>query len=116
MKKPVILFLALFTFFSCQTKTEPTKNIPMDSFVKMYITALREEALAKQYGTPESFPDSSLERILKPFAATPADFKNVYEKLKNDPAHKRELDSLLKRAIEAETMKSLNEKENEKNQ
>jgi pantothenate kinase len=116
MKKPVILFLALVTLLSCQTKTEPIKSIPMDSFVKMYITALREDALAKQYGAPESFPDSSLDRVLKPFSVTPADFKSVHEKFKKDPVQKNVLDSLIKQAIQTETMKSLNEKENEKNQ
>jgi hypothetical protein len=88
----------------------------MDSFVKMYITALREDALAKQYGAPESFPDSSLDRVLEPFSVTPADFKSVHEKFKKDPVQKNILDSLIKQAIQAETMKSLNEKENEKNQ
>lgn len=68
----------------------------------------------KQFQRPEAFPDSSLDRVLKSLAVNAGDFKFTQNVVNKDPMRKDALDSLIRQAIEAETLKSLNEKETEK--
>jgi hypothetical protein len=115
VKRTSILLAVMVLLMGCQGKQKEAKQIPVSAFVKMYVTALREDVLMKQYHNPEAFPDSSLDRILKTYDISVYDFKYMQNYTANDPAKKSEFDSLLKQAIETETLKSLNEKEIEKN-
>ncbi len=115
-KGAIIAGLGFLLLSGCQPKSKEAKALPVDAVVTMYIAALQEDGLMKTYGRPEAFPDTSLDRILKEFGTTSADFKKALMHLKKDPVSHASLDSLLKKAIETETLRSLNEKETEKNQ
>lgn len=109
MSKPITIVLtALVLILSCQSRQKEAKEIPMDTFVKMYVSALRVDSLMKQYQRPEMFPDQELKLIFEKHDFSSRDFKFTYNVLTRTPDKKKELDSLLKAAIEAETMKSLN--------
>lgn len=113
--RTAILLATLMFCFGCQSKQKDAKELPMDVYVKAYVTALREDELMKQYQRPEAFPDSSLDRVLRAVAVSAHDFKFTQSAAAHDPEKRNKLDSLLRQAIEVETLKSLNEKETEKN-
>lgn len=114
-KKIIILLTAMLVFFGCQVKQKEAQEIPMNTFVKIYVSALRVDSLMNQYQKPESFPDAVLNTICKSHNFSSQDFKHTHNVFNSNSAKKIELDSLLKQAIEAETMKSLNGKETENN-
>ncbi|MBL7960781.1 hypothetical protein JNL27_11140 [bacterium] len=114
-KKIMFGLIVLIMLLGCQSKQKNAREIPLDSFVKMYVSALREDSLMKQYQKPESYPEPALDSIGKMYGFSSIDFKHTYRAIAVDPVKKVALDSLLKQAIEAEAMKSLNEKEIEKN-
>lgn len=113
--RTAIILGALIFSLSCQSKQKAAKELPMDLYVKAYVSALREDHLMKQFHRPEAFPDSSLDRVLNIVGVTVNDFKFTQDAVNKDPMRKNTLDSLIRQAIEAETLKSLNEKETEKN-
>jgi hypothetical protein len=113
--RTAILLTTLMFCFGCQSKQKDAKELPMDVYVKAYVTALREDHLMKQFQRPEAFPDSSLDRVLRTLGVNAGDFKFTQDAVNKDPMRKNALDSLIRQAIEAETLKSLNEKETEKN-
>lgn len=99
----------------CQPKEKGAKELPPDLYVKAYVSALQEDLLMKQFQRPEAFPDSSLDRVLKTLSVNAHDFKFTQDAVNKDPKRKGAVDSLIRQAIEAETLKNLNEKETEKN-
>jgi hypothetical protein len=106
-KKSMFVLAALIMFLGCQSKPKDAQQIPMDTFVKMYVSALREDSLMKRYQKPESFPDPALDLIFKKYDFASQDFKLTHYVLTGTPTKKIELDSLMKLAIEVETMKCL---------
>ena len=115
LPRTAIMLGALIFYFGCQSKQKEAKELPPDLYVKAYVSALREDHLMKQFLRPEAFPDSSLDRVLKSLDVNTGDFKFTQNVVNKDPMRKDALDSLIRQAIEAETLKSLNEKETEKN-
>lgn len=115
LQKTMILLTAIIFLFACRAKQKEAQEIPMDTFVKMYVSVLKEDSLMKQYQKPEALPDSILNAIIKVYSFSSQDFRNTQNVFNSNPAKKNELENMLKQAIEAEAMKSLNEKETEKN-
>lgn len=115
MYKNFLILIVLSMVLGCQSKQKPGKEIPTNAYVKIYVSALKEDSLLKVFQKPELFSDPALDVLCKKFEFSSADFKYTHALIGKDPARTLEVDSLLKQAIEAETMKSLNDKEPEKN-
>ncbi len=86
------------------------KEIPMDTFVKIFLKMAADENFIKKYQRPEEAPDNELEQFTVPFGFSGPDFKHTMGLINKDEQKKKQFNDVSTQAIMEEAMKSLDEK------
>jgi len=103
----LILLAVMFTqgWMGCAPKV---KEIPLDTFVKIFMSMAADEQFRQAYQRPEDAPVDELSKFTKAHGFTGEDFKLTMTQINQDEAKKKEFNDLFTKAIMEEAMKSLN--------
>ncbi len=102
-----LLALHALLWVGCEPKP---KEIPMESFVKIFLKMAGDENFIKKYQKPEDAPNEELRKFTDAFGFGGADFKFTMAQVNKDEQKKKQFNDLSTQAMLEEAMKSLDDK------
>jgi hypothetical protein len=102
------VLLAVMTLSGGTGCSSKAKEIPMDTFVKIFMSMAADEDFRRAYQRPEDAPAGELQKFTEPHGFSGEDFKLTMTQINQDEEKKKQFNDVFTKAIMEEAMKSLN--------